>query len=266
MKKIILFALLALLTFSLFVFAGSTMDINKSDTKDDINFLYDIRLEIWSSRGEVNKWYYIMINKSEETIKLTVMHYAPGEEGVSKQPTDYKLAGEIDLSEEQYKDIVDIISKIQNYDYDKDKERELWETLYYVPRYQETVSLTVQNNETQKKNNVSCEYFLIYDEYVKALIKRVIELSPVPIVNYWGVPIEPKDEEIYNPEEGTPEWEAKIAELKEKLGPLYPHKKEKVKYPEEGTPEWEAMIAEFEEKYGLIWVTHGKNDFSTTEK
>ena len=111
----------------------------------------------------------------------------------------YEYTEKINLSKKQYEEMADIIAKIQSYDYDREKEQSRRSALYAVPPYIERVAFSVQNIETGEKNEIDCkylfcEYDLILDENLKELIKKIVKLSPIPIVNYKGVPLEFKDE------------------------------------------------------------------------
>jgi len=116
---------------------------------------------------------------------------------------DYKHTEKINLSKEQYEEISDIIAKIQSYEYDADEEGRPSGSIIEFP-YSEDVYLSVQNVKTGEKNEINCkyaycEYALIYDEYLKELIKKMVEISPVPIVSYNGKPLRLDDSRVRFP-------------------------------------------------------------------
>ena len=116
----------------------------------------------------------------------------------------YEHEETVSLSEEQYEEISDIIAKIQGYGYDRRKEESFISNMPITAPYTEAVGLSIQNVETGEKNEIDykyflCEYFLIYDENLKELIKKIVELSPVPIVNWWEKPLRFDDSENRSP-------------------------------------------------------------------
>ena len=106
---------------------------------------------------------------------------------------DFRHEEKINLSKEQYGEIADIIAKVQSYDYDIEEENRITGIVEFP--YTEDVILSVKNTESGESKEIDCkkiycEYYLIYDENVKELIKKASEFSPVPIVNWDGKPLE----------------------------------------------------------------------------
>ena len=262
-KKIGLIILFILTALSLFACGGSEVERGKNDVvieaKEDVDFLYNVELELYAKSPSMDAAYRVSVNKTEKSVELTVKYndkdydYYPEElENLDMQNTryvakyngkvydvfteeqkkgkeiieidftrNYEHTEKINLNKEQCENLSDIIAKIQSYDYDKEtEEKNKWRQVCFVRPYDEYVSLSVQNNETGEKNEIDCkyrecEYYLIYDESVKELIKKVAELSPVPIVNYWGTPLRLNDTGcIPYPKMSIDEEQAKIAEEK----------------------------------------------------
>ena len=222
MKKIVLFTLLIATAIFLLIFGVYAMNLKDDDVKtteediaEDIDFPYAIELGLTAVQGETkSRWYDITVNKTENAVELTIKYngenfdYTPawmkdgsyeyGDELPEYVTMAYEYTEKIKLSKDQYEAMADIIAKIQSYDYDEETKSMIDGSLFYFPRYAEVVRfLAIQNDETGENNELEqCEYFLINDKNARELIRKLTELSPIPVLNYYGESLyfkEPKE-------------------------------------------------------------------------
>ena len=179
MKKVILVVLFTILFLS-------SCTQNVLDTKDNpklqpVNFLYDIKFSIVLYGS--SKMYRIEVNSNSNTVELLLKYdnddytsdFDVFREGANK--SEYTHTKNVILSLEQVKELLDIISKISYYDY-ADNHQIFPDTV--------DLSFTIYNTETNEKNKTQAGYNAIIDKNLQALVKKLVELSPVQILDYEG--------------------------------------------------------------------------------
>ena len=176
MKKLLLIILLIM--FPLYSCTDKVSELpNNTDTV--IEFPYSIEYII-SLHGN-SKMYCIKVsNNLNNEVKLSLFY--ENDDFTSsiferKEKEEFKYNKSIILNSEQVQELFDIISKISSYKYSTSES--------LLPEAVD-LYLTIKNTKTNENHTVISFYNIMVDENMQLLSKKLIEFSPVPILDYQG--------------------------------------------------------------------------------
>ena len=189
MKKRILFILLIVLVC--LSYACNNDSSNETDKPDSAGQGTDFQFEIWLALCSNNNFYYISIgDNAKYTIKYNEPKFKKNLKfsyGWELSKFDYQFEEELMLNEEQCAEIVELINSTPDHSIGLSAQN----SVEGVPSFDNFVQLSI----TEKASNITKEvdigsFYGINDESYEALIRKIVELSPITVVDEDEKPFE----------------------------------------------------------------------------
>ena len=162
-------------------------------------FHYEIQFDFELGKGIKFNLYEFTVSNVSGNVELTVSEsFKLYKDDSDEKEVTLNATEKIALSLEQADEIAKIIAKISSYRLITTPFSNPYNT--YAPSYLERIHLTVKDLATNEENSLEefnfdevyksvwGDYIRVYDDEVKLLIKKLVELSTIQAVNHEGEP------------------------------------------------------------------------------